>query len=180
MVGRSKELFDKTMVDFPKHTPHYGLYLTFLKLFTIAQDALNEYTKQHLNFYYKEVLQLQNKTPLPDTAHLTFELQQNIPQARLTKDTLFKGGKDSTGKDIRYRLVDDVVLNKATVVSIAAQHIDLGKATPLKAFPIAASEDGEGAKLLSADGSWETFGNPKKRVQGAKWFCHCIQYFIFE
>lgn len=163
IVARAKELFEKTLVDFPDHTPHYGLFLTFTKLFKTVQDDLNHYTQRHLDFYFKDVLQLRNKNPLPDSVHLTFELQKTAQQQLLKKGILFKGGKDNTGKEISYALTEDVVLNKATVAKIHAQQIDLANHKPLKAFPIANSEDGEGAKLISADKSWFTFGNPKSK-----------------
>lgn len=163
IASRAKELFEKTLVDFPQHTPHYGLFLTFTKLFKTAQDELNHYTQHHLDFYFKDVLQLKNKNPLPDTAHLTFELQKTVPQQLLKKGILFKGGKDNTGKEISYQLTDNVVLNKATVAKIQAQQIDIKNNKPLKAFPVANSEDGEGGKLPSSDKSWFTFGNTKSK-----------------
>ncbi len=163
IVSRAKELFDKTLVDFPNHTPHYGLFLTFTRLFKIVQDDLNHYTQRHLDFYFKDVLRLKNKNPLPDTAHLTFELQKTVQQQLLKKGSLFKGGKDIAGKEISYTLTEDVVLNKAAVAKIHSQHIDLTNLKPIKAFPVANSEDGEGAKLISADKSWFTFGNPKSK-----------------
>ncbi len=161
IASRAKELFEKTLVDFPDHTPHYGLFLTFTRLFKVVQEDLNHYTQRHLDFYFKDVLQLKNKNPLSDTAHLTFELQKTVQQQLLEKGILFKGGKDITEKEISYALTEDVVLNKATVAKIHSQQIDLFNNKPLKAFPIANSEDGEGAKLLSADKSWYIFGNPK-------------------
>jgi hypothetical protein len=163
IASRAKELFEKTLVDFPNHTPHYGLFLTFTRLFKVVQEDLNHYTQRHLDFYFKDVLQLKNKNPLPDTAHLTFELQKTIQQQLIEKGILFKGGKDITGKEINYALTEDVVLNKATVAKIHSQQIDIANSKPLKAFPIANSEDGEGAKLTSADKSWFTFGNPKSK-----------------
>ena len=163
IASLAKELFEKTLTDFPQHTPHYGLFVTFTKLFKTAQDDLNHYTQRHLDFYIKDVLQLKNKNPQPDTAHLTFELQKTVNQELLKKGILFKGGKDIAGKDISYALDNDVVLNKASVTNIHSQQIDLPGKKPLKAFPIANSEDGEGAKLLSADKSWFTFGNPKSK-----------------
>lgn len=163
IASRANDLFQKTLVDFPQHTPHYALFLTFTRLFKIAQDELNHYTQRHLDFYYKDVLQLKNKNPLPDTAHLTFELQKTVQQQLLKKGILFKGGKDITGKEISYALTEDVVLNKATISKILAQQIDLNNLKPLKSFPVANSEDGEGAKLVAADKSWFTFGNTKSK-----------------
>ncbi len=160
---KAGELFEKTLTDFPDHSPHYGLFLSFIKLFETAQNDLNRYTQKHLDFYFKDTLQLKNKPPQPDNAHLTFELQKTVQQQLLTKGILFKGGKDITGKDISYSLADDVVLNKATVAAIKAQHALLESTGPLKAFPVANSENGEGAKLVTADKSWFTFGNPKTK-----------------
>ena len=163
IASLAKDLFEKTLTDFPQHTPHYGLFLTFTKLFKTAQDDLNHYTQRHLDFYFKDILQLKNKNPQPDTAHLTFELQKTVNQELLKKGILFKGGKDIAGKDISYALDNDVVLNKASVAGLHAQHFAPGNKKPLQAFPIADSEDGEGAKLLAADKSWFTFGNPKSK-----------------
>lgn len=161
--AKATEIFDKTLADFPTHSPHYGLFLAFVKLFKTAQDDLNRYTQRHLDFYYKDTLQLKNKPPLPDRAHLTFELQKTVQQQLLKKGILFKGGKDITGKEISYSLDEDVVLNKCMVARIQAQHILRETSGPLKAFPVADSDDGEGAKLVAADKSWFTFGNPKSK-----------------
>ncbi|MEO8960783.1 MAG: hypothetical protein ABI325_02815, partial [Ginsengibacter sp.] len=163
IVDRAKDLFEKTLKDFPQHSPHYALFLTFTKLFKTAQDDLNRYTQRHLDFYYKDVLQLKNKLPQADEAYLSFELQKPFAQHLLEKDILFKGGKDVTGKEINYKLVDNVALNKATITKIQSQQINLENNGPLKSFEIANSADGYGAKLLSADKSWFTFGNSKNK-----------------
>ena len=155
------ELFNQVIEDYPQHTPHYGLFLSFIKIFRYAQDYLNNYTKQHLDFYYKNVLQLTNKDPEPDKAHLLFELQKPVDQHLLEKNILFKAGKDSTGKEISYFLTDDIVLNKSQVSiihSLQVQH----KGKNLLSSPIPNSDDGQGAKLTSADNSWFTFGNTHK------------------
>ncbi|HKZ64953.1 MAG TPA: hypothetical protein VJ111_01290, partial [Chitinophagaceae bacterium] len=145
------------------HTPHYALFLSFIKLFRHAQDHLNDYTQRHLDFYYKDVLQLINKAPEPDTAHIIFELQKPVTKHLLKKDVLFKGGKDSAGKEITYALTDDIVINKAAVTAIRSHQIapDSGS---LIASPIAASEDGQGAEIKSTDKSWFTFGNINKAM----------------
>lgn len=164
IVSRAASLFEETLNNFPTHSPHYALYLAFIKLFRHAQDELNNYTQRHLDFYYKDVLQLRNKKPEPDTAHLVFELQKTVDQHLLKKDSLFKGGKDSTGKEINYALTEDVVLNKAIVSTIQALQVLKGTKEIVYASPIAATGDGQGAKLNSTDKSWFTFGNPENPV----------------
>jgi len=160
VVNRANDLFIQTLGNYPTHSPHFALFIAFIKLFALEQDDLNRYTQRHLDFYYKEVLRLVNRAPEPDSAHLLFELQKPVAEDHLLKDILFKGGKDITGTEITYTLTDDVVINKATVAKIHSLQIIGG--TTLKASPIANSDDGQGAKISSADKSWFTFGDVKK------------------
>ena len=160
--GASSHL-NKTFESFPRHTPHYALYLTFIKLFRFAQNHLNGFTKRHLDLYYKEILQLKNKNAEPDEAHLTFELAKTVNDNYfLSKDTVFKAGKDVDGLEIFYALTEDVVLNKAVVKSLKSGFVErnlTNNTRQLFASPTANSEDGLGGKLLSVDKSWKTFGD---------------------
>ncbi len=162
VVIRANDLFVKTLGEYPDHTPHFALFIAFIKIYLHAQDELNKYTQRHLDFYYKEVLQLINKAPEPDSAHVLFELQKPVDENLVVKNTLFKGGKDITGKEISYALTDDIVINKATISKIHSSQIIHGSKDILKASPIANSDDGQGAKITSADKSWFTFGDVKK------------------
>ncbi|MFT3933659.1 MAG: hypothetical protein QM726_08605 [Chitinophagaceae bacterium] len=162
LVQGAEKRFQDTLTNYPQHTPHYALFLAFIELFSHEQDALNTYTQRHIDFYYKDVLQLQNKAAEPDNAHLVFELQKPVDEHRLLKGTLFKGGKDIAGKEISYTLTDDIVLNKATVAQIHSVQIIHGSKDVLKASPIANSDDGQGAKITAVDQSWFTYGDPTK------------------
>ena len=161
IAEKAAALFTTTLTNYPSHTPHYALIIAFVKLFSIAQDDLNRYTQRHLDFYYKEALQLTNKKAEADLVHLLFELQKPVPKHLLNKGTLFKGGKNSiTGKELTYSLTEDIVFNKATVEKIQSlQVLDRAKRI-VAASPVAASTDGQGAKLSSPDKSWFTFGDP--------------------
>lgn len=166
IISRTPGFLQETLENYPSHEPHYALYLTFLRLFRFSQNQLNTYTQRHLDFYYKDVLRLTNNNAEPDLVHLVFELQKNTNQHLLTKGTAFKAGKDANNKDLFYALTDNIVVQKAGVQSLKSLY--LGKeASPvtLYASPVANSEDGQGAKLLSADNSWAPFGDPKKIKQ---------------
>lgn len=163
IVSRTPGYLAETLSDYPSHAPHYALYLTFLKLFNFAQAHLNRYTKKHLDFYYKEVLQLNNNAAKADYVHLIFQLQKNINQHLLANDTSFKAGKDANGNNIFYALTADLVVQTAQVQALRSIYLNKDN-TPITLFasPIANSDDGQGAKLLSADNSWFPFGNPAK------------------
>ncbi|MFI5171330.1 MAG: baseplate J/gp47 family protein [Chitinophagales bacterium] len=157
---------EKVMTENPAHSPHYGLFLSFIKLFGFAQDHLNTLTQRHLDLYYKDILHLNRKPASPDSAHLTFELAKPVTSYELKKDTAFKAGKDADGKEIFYVLNDDLILNNAAVKSL--KNITLSVESigndPLvknkKVFSrlVANSQDGIGGKLENADKSWPTFG----------------------
>lgn len=145
----------ETLEDFPTHTPHYALYLTFLKLFRVAQEHVNKFTDRHLSFYYKDILRLQLQAAQPDQVHLLFELQKNIPQHLVKKDTVFKAGKNKAGQELFYALTNDIVVNKGQVKSIRS----VLATDTLYAAPVSNSADGKGAELVSVDKSWKPFGD---------------------
>ena len=168
IVSRSPDYLAQTLSNYPSHTPHYALYLTFLKLFSFAQNHLNNYTKKHLDFYYKDVLRLSNNPAVADYVHLVFELQKNINQHLLPKSTSFKAGKDANSNDLFYALTDNLVVQTAKVQALKSIYLDKDN-TPFTLFasPISNSDDGQGAKLLSADKSWFTFRSPKNKVRAS-------------
>lgn len=147
------------------HTPHYALFLTFLKLFKHARQGLNTLTLRHLDFYYKRVLKLVLKKPVPSHADLVFELAKQVDEFMLPAGTAFKAGKDALGKDVTFTLDSDSVFNKATVAQLMSIYrgdkddnispvINEGR---WFASPVANSDDGLGAKLTSANGEWHPF-----------------------
>lgn len=107
--------FTKTAIDFqlnnyPKHSPQYSLFLSFLKLLNIAQIKLNEYTKKHLDFYYKDILRTQNQNAKPDYVHLTVEPFDAKPFL-IPKGTAFIAGKNSIGQKKFYESTADQAVN---------------------------------------------------------------------
>ncbi len=153
VVGEAKTSLEKTLTELDSHEPHYALYLAFLRLLEYARDHANTLTARHLDFYYKEVLQLKKRPAEPNQSHLVFELAKHKDSHLIQSGTAFKAGKDSAGKPVEYRLADDFVANKASVARLQSLH----HSTQLFAFPISNSKDGRGAELDSRDGQWDAF-----------------------
>ncbi len=150
------------------HPAHYALFLAFLRLFKFAQNDINSITNRHLDFYYKEVLQLKQKAALPDSAHIIAELAKPVDGHILADDTLFKAGKDSEGKEVLYALKNETTFNKAVIKSLRSVYI--GAAADSHAVSInnegrmfAAlminSGDGVEAELTSANKEWHPIAN---------------------
>jgi hypothetical protein len=153
---------EESLTGFDGHTPHYGLWLAFLRLFAFSQEHLNTLTQRHLEHYYREVLQLRARGAQPDKVHLLFELNKNAPERLLSaKNTFLKAGKDPKGKEILYRLDYDFVVNRARVESLKSLYRP-GLPWPVAgafASEVADSRDGRGEPLPPDDPQWRPFGS---------------------
>ncbi|MCB9284076.1 MAG: baseplate J/gp47 family protein [Lewinellaceae bacterium] len=156
---------DASLTGYPGHTPHYGLWLTFLRLLRYNQDHLNTYTRRHLEYYYQEVLQLFPRKPVPDQAHLLFELARNQSSHLLKTGTLFKAGKDDKGNPVAYQLRNDIVINEGRVVALKSVFL------PDDGFPVAASKvdtlDGIQEPLPKEYPQWQAFFEGQKQSNGS-------------
>jgi hypothetical protein len=149
--------FEAVLKGQQKHQPHVGLLYAFLELFTQVKTQMNTIGRQHLNFFYEQVLQLKKKPLTPDHVHLVAELAKQLPDYLLQKDTGVKAGKDATGKDVTFFTEEDVVLNKAKVSELRTLFKD--EKANVYAAPIAASADGQGEGFRNpAYNSWPLLG----------------------
>ena len=168
--GTWKEFFEKEPDTKEKLTsPHYALFLAFLHLFKHAQDEINKITQEHLDFYFKDVLHLNEHKAIPDQVYLIFELAKHVSSHLLKKGTSFKAGKDASGRDVTYKLEKETSLNKAVVSEIKAlfynKHDIFSGLTPypwnshrLYFSAAANSGDGRGGAVTTEDKSWRPFG----------------------
>src|SRR5690606_12759477 len=58
----TQKAVDNQLSNYPDHSPHYTLFLSFVKLLQVAKNKFNEFTKKHLDFYYKNVLKIDRKS----------------------------------------------------------------------------------------------------------------------
>ncbi|MBW8682915.1 baseplate J/gp47 family protein [Chitinophaga rhizophila] len=149
--------FDNVMKGAQQHQPHAGLLYAFLQLFSQVKTQMNTLGRQHLNFFYEEVLQLKKKPLIPDHVHLVGELARQLPDYLLQQDTAVKAGKDATGKEVTFYTAEDVVWNKAKVSELRTLFKD-DKAN-IYIAPVAASADGKGEGFRNpAYNSWPLLG----------------------
>ncbi len=149
------------------HPSHYTLFLAFLQLFRTAQNDINTITRRHLDFYYRDILQLKLKAAEPNFAHIIAELSRPAMDAILAKDSLLKAGKDSGGKDVSYGLDKQTAFNKATVADLRAIYIGEpnddapGSKNDGRVFaaPVINSSDGLGAGLRTPNKEWHPIAN---------------------
>lgn len=150
------------------HPAHYALFLAFLRLFRFAQNDINTITHRHLDFYYKEVLQLKQRAALPNSAHIIAELSKPVDDHILADDTLFKAGKDSEGKEVLYALNNETTFNKSIVKSLRSVYIgtaddnhavNVNNDGRMFAAPVINSGDGVEAELTTVNKEWHPIAN---------------------
>ncbi len=142
-----------------QHEPHLGLLFAFIHLFRYFQGDINRLTQKHLDFFYKQVLQLKPKGMEPDKTHLIFEIAKHLDSYPIKKNTAFKDGKDAKNEDIIFSLDDEIVIDKAKIVDLKTLYLnhvngrfDGGSGTGpfvegVYIAPVANSADGKGEKF---------------------------------
>lgn len=170
VVDEAGKALNDTLAKWDKHEPHYALFLAFLRLFEYARAQANTLTERHLDFYYREILRLKERAAEPGHAHLLVELAKQVASREFKAGELFRAGKDDSGHDVFFANENDFVANQAKVTALKTvyRHGDekVGTVDPtdvhkgrIFASPVANSDDGLGAKLVSTDMSWHPFYN---------------------
>lgn len=162
-----------------KHEPHLALMFTFLELFKHLQGNINELGKKHLDFFYKNVLQIMPKDVVPDKAHLVFEIAKHLKNGYLLpEDLLLKDGKDTNKQDIVFGLDQELVLDKAKITGLRSLSLYSVNVNDNNRYiegvymaPVANSLDGKGEKFKEDGANWATLGDKYSKLlqEGKKW-----------
>jgi len=149
-----------------KVTPHLTLFIAFLKLLEFTKERFNSLNQRHLDFYYKEILQIQKKEAVEDQVHLLFQLAKNTVEALVTSNTLVEAGKDAIGKRRQYATDQDIVVNQTSIGALKSvyhhrkkNNLNPSEKNGLFVAPVVNSLDGKG-KGFKEDSSWLPFGYP--------------------
>ncbi|RZS92508.1 baseplate J/gp47 family protein [Aquimarina brevivitae] len=138
-------------------TPHMTLLICFLKLLEFSKERFNKITKRHLDFYYKEILQIHKLPAEPDKAHVIFELAKRTFEEKIEKGTQLEGGKDANGNKRIYETLEELIANKTQVSQLKSLYNDIYTGE-IKYSDIANSLDGQGEALPDDASYWLPFG----------------------
>lgn len=155
---RAGSYFEDCIEKNDNHQPHVTLFLSFLYLFRLLVDQLNTLTEVHLSYYYEKILCLHKKQEIPDKVHVIFELAKNFETHLIEEGTWLNGAKDDTGKQRIYAMLEEVVVNRATVAQLKTVYIDEVTGT-VHAAPVANSKDGLGDTFAKEEQAhWTALG----------------------
>jgi hypothetical protein len=159
--GNWQSFFKDMVIDEAGQTtqPHYALFIAFLELFRIAQDDLNTITQRHLDFYYRDVLRLEEHDAIPDQVYVIFKLAQQVATHLVPEGTALNAKKDAKGVNLVYDTTREIVVNTAQVTELKALFYNTTFDKRLYASPLANSADGNGKELEGDEKKWKTFGS---------------------
>jgi hypothetical protein len=184
LINKSEDYMHFALEKYPGHQPHMALFIAFLKLFHLAQEQMNGLTEKILDFYYRDVLHLEEKSSIPDRVHLIFELAKDVAEYHLPPGTMLNAGKDPSGKEQVYKTKTDLVINQSKVKELKTIFIEK-EPLPKKpsnvirtifARPVANSLDGFGEKFTDTFSKWHTFGQGSPKEVSPKNICQEIEF----
>jgi len=105
--AKDEAQLNKLLLSRDDWPPHIALLISFLHLFSHAQQDLNKLPLRRLNFYYQDVLKVLRRPAIADQVHILFELAKNAPPTLLMQGTLLKGGTTQDGLPLIYSLASD-------------------------------------------------------------------------
>lgn len=145
-------------------TPHLTLFVCFLQLLEFSKERFNYITKRHLEFYYKEILQVDKRAPISDQAHVVFEIAKKITEQKIEKGTALDAKKDTAGSQLTYATNEDIIVNKTKVGALKnvfnTTYINKDETLvkEIKVSAIANTADGIEEPLSEEDPYWYPFG----------------------
>ncbi|MES2554629.1 MAG: baseplate J/gp47 family protein [Bacteroidota bacterium] len=104
--------------------PHLALFVTFLKLLGTVQQQMNGMSKRHLDYFYRQVLGLSERKPVPDVVNVIINLADDVQDYQLEKGTLLSAGRDSLGQELIYSIDEDTMINRSQVEEIRNVYTD--------------------------------------------------------
>ena len=152
-----------------QHDPAMGLFMVFLQLYQKAQHRLNRFTHRHLDFYYRRVLEIDNKDAEADCCYLLCEPRPGSGKTLVAKDTRFSAGKDSSLNEIIYTADEDLLVRDVRLEALATlflQHdklispeAELDLVTRLKVGrPVIPSDPEDWSGAQARPRPWSLFG----------------------
>ncbi|WP_433777982.1 baseplate J/gp47 family protein [Flavobacterium anhuiense] len=138
-------------------TPHLTLFVCFLKLLELSQNKLNLITKKHLDFFYKDILQIEKLPAKADKVNIIFELAKKVAEEKIAINTELDAGKDPDGKKLIYKTTEEFIANKANIAYLKSVYNDVDRGE-IKQSEIANSLDGKGEPLKEDSPYWFPFG----------------------
>jgi len=115
IIAVAKAELESFFVKGPPLKPHLALLLAYWEMYKHPQALINNFAQKHLDFYYKEVLNLKKKAATADNVFVCFELAKGITDVAIPAGTQLDAGKDENGSPVVFATDKSIVVNQIIV-----------------------------------------------------------------
>ena len=138
-----------------------------MQLLEFSKKRFNKLTKRHLDFYYKEILQVDKRAAISDQVHILFEIARKSSEELVSKSTELNADKDKDGNQLVYKTNDEIVVNKIEIGALKSVYNGRKNTSPnfvsdnpyeFKASQAANTLDGLEEPLSEESPYWFPFG----------------------
>jgi len=147
--------------------PDIGLLMSFVTLMQNQQTMINGYARQHLDFYYQQVLQLQPRPAQADEAYVCFTLADQVGSYCLPAATAFVAGNYADQTPVLFSSVKDFTINAVSIAQAVGVYADTLNHTGLYRQSNAQPSTVQTNQLQEVQ-SWPAFANDRGQGQGSK------------
>ncbi len=125
------------------HKPQIALYIAYVRLFRFAQRTINRTSRRFAAFYYRQLLQLTNAGPIPDSVYLTFTFDpaSGLASTDIPAGTEFPAGTEPDGSTILYATSKDITVSNAALATVRSVRVVQGPLYEIAASPPIAPGD---------------------------------------
>jgi len=156
------------------HSPAIGMYITFIRLFNKVQQKLNRFSRNHLFFYYRDVLKIRPLQIRPDRAYLKFDTDVDNREVLIKAGTEFTAGIDENNNDVIYTADNDLLVFNARVEALYTLYFERDQLkTPEKYLECVTGAKVNEIPVVRQDGAdtdkevpaWPIFGAPRNAAE---------------
>lgn len=95
--------------------PDTALIISFVRMLDDYKDQLNKNVGRHLDLYYERVLTLNNRNEIQDKTYICLEIEKDLNELVVKKDTKFNGGSYLNKKPIIFSSDNECCINGVSI-----------------------------------------------------------------
>ena len=118
LVEASQSYIARNSLYENQFAPQIGLLIGFLDLYALIRNKINEINRRHLDYYYKNLLQLKQSQGHPDLVHLIIEPEANSKRLEIDSSNLLLAEIPNKENGFTYQLDSPIILSFAEIVEI--------------------------------------------------------------
>lgn len=100
------------------YKPHISMLLSFFELYQVLKKEMNSITGKHLDFYYRQLLEIEARKPEPDKVSVIVNLNKEINEFSLEAGESFLATLPGIAEKQVFKLKEDTFFTRAKIAAL--------------------------------------------------------------